>query len=79
MDKFKNARIPRLLVALLSAAVLGTALAPAGVAVARMDDGAPAKVATGADDKCKQIKNKKKRKKCIAKHEGPKHEGPNHQ
>lgn len=70
-------RIQRLLVALLSAAFLGTALAPVAATAAQAG---PAKAAAGADDKCKQIKNKKKRKRCFAKHhnEGGAEDPPNH-
>lgn len=73
--KNTHKRIQRMLVALLSAAVLGTALAPVAAPAAQAG---PAKAAVGKDDKCKQIKNKKKRKQCFANHEGAAH-GPNHQ
>lgn len=77
-------RMRRALVALVSAAVLVTAMAPAGAAVAAGADDAPAQAAKGggADDKCRQIKNRKKRKRCFANHERPGHhkgeDPPNH-
>ena len=71
--RIQDKRISRLAAALLSAAVLGSALAPAGIAATQANDGVRAKAASRADDKCRQIKNKKKRKQCIAKHEGANH------
>lgn len=58
--------ISRLAVAMISAALLGSAVAPAGIAA-------------GRDDKCRTIQNKKKRQRCLAKHEGANHLGVNHQ
>ncbi len=72
-NDIRSRRISRLAAALLSAAVLGSALAPAGIAASQANDGVRAKVSSRADDKCRQIKNKKKRKQCIAKHEGANH------
>jgi hypothetical protein len=71
--RIPSKRISRLAAALLSAAVLGSALAPAGFAASQANDGVRAKATSRADDKCRQIKNKKKRKQCIAKHEGANH------
>ncbi len=71
--RIQSRRISRLAAALLSAAVLGSALAPAGIAASQANNGVRAKATSGADDKCRQIKNKKKRKRCIAKHEGVNH------
>ncbi len=68
-----KARVSRLAAAILAALVLGSALAPAGIAAGPTQSGAAAKSAPGRDDKCRQIKNKKKRKRCVAKHEKPGH------
>jgi hypothetical protein len=74
MEKsIQRKRISQLAAALLSAAVLGSALAPVGIAAGQANDGVRAKAISRADDKCRQIKNKKKRKQCIAKHEGANH------
>ena len=69
----QSKRISGLAAALLSAAVFGSALAPAGIAATQATDGVRATAISRADDKCRQIKNKKKRKRCIAKHEGANH------
>jgi hypothetical protein len=69
----RNRHVSRFAAAVLSAAALGAALAPTGLAAAPAHGGVLAKAASGSDDKCRQIKNKKKRKQCIARHEGANH------